>query len=710
MDTRRRKTRYLTCSIVFSLFVPLMLMCGEGGVAMASNSSFTVTLEDSAVAPVRGADVAVSEVGGRQVIPLAEVIPGQYTVQGIDPGEYDIRLASRGFLSDTYRVRLSAGSNSRGFVMGRDGERFYLAAGLRIYFRPVDDRLMIAAYGPEAQRRLRDTAQARSIVIEVPEVGRGARDSGAIVVAVQPVPGQRAPFTPDVAAMRDDLVAQGLDVVPALVIQRGPGAPQGLTQDLVVQFEPGVGEEQARSIAAGAGLEVRRAVLSTPNTYLLRDPGGPSYELLDVAQRLIEDRTVITAEPEILMPVELDQFTPNDLLYNLQTHLPLIRADHAWEEVEEFLGPALRGGSPDICIAVFDPDGVAPDHPDLTANLSDGAGKLLTSFNFQAMAAQTVAALGGDHGTQCAGTATAFFQDNRGTAGVAPNCRLIGARIPSPATGVMMADAFLWAAGIDNGNTTPGFPALPAQPADVISNSWGSSNAALSTALQNAFDRLTDNGRGGRGCVVTFSTGNLGYIQFTNIRRFAAYDRNIAVGASINTNPTSPVNSDQADPNGNTNNLAAAVDTRAFYNPFGPEMCIVAPSHTCYTSGALVDPTTSTVRVGNGALDGCPGATTCMDYATSFGGTSHASPTIAGTAGLILSVFPILGWDEARAILRRTAVRIDAGQTDPVGQYVDNDGDGVAEFSQWYGYGRLDVAAAARETAKVAVATYQAWS
>jgi hypothetical protein len=71
---------------------------------------------------------------------------------------------------------------------------------------------------------------------------------------------------------------------------------------------------------------------------------------------------------------------------------------------------------------------------------------------------------------------------------------------------------------------------------------------------------------------------------------------------------------------------------------------------------------------------------------------------------------PLLAWDEARAILRRTAVRIDAAQADPVGQYVDNDGDGIAEFSQWYGYGRVDVAEAVREASRLAVAVYNAWS
>jgi hypothetical protein len=682
---------------------------------MVATLAFTATVENSDAAPVTDAAVTVSPVDSRQRIRLAAGAPGQYTVRGVTPGEYEIRLSRRGYLTDTYRLQLPPGASFRGFVMGRRGERFYLAAGLRIYFRPVEDRVLFAVYGPEAERKLQAVATARSMdlqqLVPSPIEGLEPGDSAFGAVSVRPEVAARAPFTPDVAAMRDELEAQGVDVIPALVIQRGSAPPQGLTQELLVQFEPGVSEERARAIAAEAGLELRRAVLSTPNAYLLRDPDGPSYELLDVAQRLIEDQPVITAEPEIMMQLELDQFTPNDPLYNLQTHLPLIDADDGWEALGEFLGPAQRGGSPEICIAVFDPDGVAPDHPDLTANLSGGVGKLVVAFNFRAMAAQTVAALGGDHGTQCAGTATAAFDENRGTAGVAPNCRLIGARIPNPATDVMMADAFLWAAGIDNGNTTPGFPALPAQRADVISNSWGVSNAALSTALQNAFDRLTDDARDGRGCVVTFSTGNLGYVQFSNVRRFAAYARNLAVGASINANPTSPVNSSNPDPNGNTNNLVATVDTRAFYNPFGPEMDIVAPSHTCYdTGGNPVDPTTSTVRVGNGALDGCPGVPSCLDYATNFGGTSHASPTIAGSAALILSVFPLLAWDEARAILQRTAVRIDAGQANAIGQYVDNNGDGIAEFSQWYGYGRVDVAEAVREAAKLAVATYKAWS
>ena len=43
---------------------------------------------------------------------------------------------------------------------------------------------------------------------------------------------------------------------------------------------------------------------------------------------------------------------------------------------------------------------------------------------------------------------------------------------------------------------------------------------------------------------------------------------------------------------------------------------------------------------------------------------------------------------------RTTATQIDAGQLNAIGMCMDNDGDGVTEFSQWYGYGRLDVNAA----------------
>jgi hypothetical protein len=70
----------------------------------------------------------------------------------------------------------------------------------------------------------------------------------------------------------------------------------------------------------------------------------------------------------------------------------------------------------------------------------------------------------------------------------------------------------------------------------------------------------------------------------------------------------------------------------------------------------------------------------------------------------------LLSWDEAHEVIRRSAVRIDAGQNNAIGRYVDTDGDGVADFSQWYGSGRVDVNGAVREATMLAVAAFQAWS
>ncbi len=669
-----------------------------------THATVNVVVEDSASKPVGSASVTLRAAPRKAGISAAEGSLGNYSATGLQPGSYTLEVSKQGFLKESYSITLNEGRNSTQVVLGKRGEPWFYAAGRKIYFERVPDQFLIAAQGDNAARITEDVLGRRQMsgaeAFSREAESRPPRDSSFVRVST---PGAKRP---DARAMRDvtrDLERSGLTVTPALIVKRGEGPVQGLTNELIVKFADGVSEREVSRIAKEHGLKVRRRVLSSGNAYVLTSSTPPSYELLDVARELMKQEEVVFAEPELLMEVEKDQYTPNDPLFNLLTHLPLINCDNAWEILGEW-DPGLRGGSTEVCIAVFDTDGVTPNHPDLTANLGDGNTKLQTSFNFMNMTAQTVVGLGGDHGTQCAGSATAAFDNNQGTAGVAPNCRLIGARIPSPATGLAMADAFLWAAGINNGSADPNFPPFPAQPADVISNSWGAPNAALSAALQAAFDRLTDEGRERRGCVVTFSTGNLGYVQFSNIRRFAAYNRNLAVGASINSNPTSPVNSDQADPNGNTNNIAVTVDTRTLYNPFGPEMDIVAPSHTCYLNNALVDPTTSTVRVGNGAIDGCPGAPLCNDYATTFGGTSHASPTIAGTAALILTANPLLAWDEVKEILQRTAVRIDFANTDPIGQYVDSDGDGVAEFSQWYGAGRVDVAAATEEALLLYVA------
>jgi subtilisin family serine protease len=668
-----------------------------------------VFVERSDGRPVEDAEVELRGEESHRLEPSHT--PGLFEGRRLSPGTYELHAVGRdGELGPESReIELSAGHNGFTIVLGREGEPFFYAGGEKVYFEADETAFLLVARGEDAaeivpEMVLRHGFESERVptIMELgPEPLRtGPSDSACVTVRLPD--GERLEQAEGrLGGLVAALERRGLTVKPAVVVRRGERPVVGLTAELVVRFEASVTHEEVAAIAREYGLRSERAVLYAGNAFLLTRPGVPSYELLAIAQRLHEDVRVIYAEPQLLQQLEPDQFTPNDALWGNLTHLPLINCDDAWQTLGN-INSAIRGGSAAITIAVFDLEGVAPNHPELIAPLTDGTSKLVQSFNFNAMAPQAATALPGDHGTQCAGSATAAFNNNLGTAGVAPNCHLIGARLPSVVTGIEVADALIWAAGFNTGNTTSGFPALPARPADVISNSWGQSFAPLSAALRDCFDFLTVYGRGGRGCTVTFSVGNsIGYAQFSNVRQFAAYERNLAVGASININPTNPVNSFHQDPNGNTNNLPAAVDRRAFYNPFGPEMDIVAPSHTAYPPGAstaLIDPITSTTRVGLGSLDGCPGAAVCNDYAATFGGTSHACPTVAGAAALVLSVNPALSWVEVRQILRSTAVRIDAAQANPIGQWVDNDGDGVAEFSQWYGFGRLDVDAAVRAT------------
>lgn len=93
------------------------------------------------------------------------------------------------------------------------------------------------------------------------------------------------------------------------------------------------------------------------------------------------------------------------------------------------------------------------------------------------------------------------------------------------------------------------------------------------------------------------------------------------------------------------------------------------------------------------------------DYRSNFGGTSHATPLCAGTAALMLSANPQLTWTQVRDLMRNTAVKINPGETNANGRWQDINGnfsnqaayDGNPVFSEFYGFGRIDAAAAVRE-------------
>jgi hypothetical protein len=624
----------------------------------------------------------------------------------------------------------------------------------------------------------------------------------------------------------------------------------GISDEIVVQFESSATKAQIQAFAKEYDLDQLRPLVWMGNAFLFRHTGGASMELLDLVERLKQSSLVAFAELNLIHRVKPHAFTPNDFLYPATPHLQLIQADDAWEAIETST-TVPAGGSPDIVIGILDPYGVDPDHPELTGALSDGSQKQIANFDFSRWVPQTNPNLEAEHGTQCAGSATGKFDNGIGNCGVAPNCRLIGARIDLTASSTDIADAWVWMAGFPTGSTHPGFPAQLTNGADIISNSWGLPPTApdLDT-LRSALDFLTTYPRNGKGILMVFSAGNFGYEVVEIQNPLTADPRTLVVGASINVNPTNPVDSILPDPAGETLNLPAIVDTRAYYSPYGLSIDLVCPSNTTFglqadgvTLADFVDPIMAPVRsgavrtalhsaaaagaptieinsgagfflnsrimigppsdpnsetrtinavnigpngfpiltmdqpvnahpagtfvwsrigdwpsssvthttlrngvavgaaalpvqsvtgfaVGDAILVGDPGtldtepttvmavggqdltvvalknahlsgtsvdagvANFGMNRYMGFGATSHCSPTVAGAAALVLSVKPDLNWLELRSILLDSATPIDTGQANPTGAWQDLDGDGLPDFSQWYGNGRLNVYAA----------------
>lgn len=162
-------------------------------------------------------------------------------------------------------------------------------------------------------------------------------------------------------------------------------------------------------------------------------------------------------------------------------------------------------------------------------------------------------------------------------------------------------------------------------------------------------------GRAGRGAVVVCATGNdqrprVGY---------PARDPNcIAVGASTDG------------------------DELAWYSNHGPQVWVVAPSNGgqrgIYTTDVAIPG--RGFNTGSVALGGADGR-----FTNDFGGTSSATPLVAGLVALMLSVDPSLTPAQVKAHLAASARKI--------GPQAGYDAQG---HSHRFGHGRIDAEAALR--------------
>ncbi len=173
-------------------------------------------------------------------------------------------------------------------------------------------------------------------------------------------------------------------------------------------------------------------------------------------------------------------------------------------------------------------------------------------------------------------------------------------------------------------------------------------------------DYAVSNGRGGKGCIITFAAGNGN--EDCGYDGYASYGKVMAV-AACNDRGKRCIYSDFG------KNVWCSFPSSDFgYEPFGHP-------------GALTTGIYTTDRMGKAGYN--PEG----DYTDEFGGTSSSCPGVAGTAALILSANQDLNWEQVREIIKDTCDKID-----PAGGDYDSEGHSI-----YYGYGRINAEKAVKK-------------
>jgi subtilisin family serine protease len=416
-----------------------------------------------------------------------------------------------------------------------------------------------------------------------------------------------------------------------------------LYKEIVLRFKADVPQKRRNAILRESGLTLLARNPMIPEQMILSDTAmlHPGEALVRLAARLSLLDEVAFAAPNFVSQFRRNTPPTAAAPSSKQWHLRLIGATKAWQ--------ATRGKRA-ITIAVLD-DGIDVEHPELRGNIlrrpdpdeprdlcgrdfflpdSDG-----DHFNprpkrfrapFEEMSGNDI------HGTPCAGLAV-----GRGPRayGLAPNCRLLPVKVfhaDDLASESQVADAIRYAAAF----------------ADVISCSWG---GAKSPDIEFALQDARRFGRKGRGAVVVCAAGNEARTRID----YPASDPNaIAVGASTDA------------------------DAFADYSNRGPQVCVVAPS-----SGGDRGLFTTDVSIPARGFNSSGTGTGTGMFVDDFGGTSAATPLVAGLCGLMLSLKPDMTVEDVRATLVASAKKIGAASA-----YKTNG------HSNRFGYGRIDAAKA----------------
>ena len=425
-----------------------------------------------------------------------------------------------------------------------------------------------------------------------------------------------------------------------------------LSRDVVVKTD---NREAAIQAATEVGLSLKSEPAYAPG-YLVFNANSPVATIDAVTQ--LHHRGIASAEPQIYRNQFTFCFLPNDPLFSEEWHIRgrgqngAKKASDAkitpvWEQ-RDSSGNLIRGTG--VTIGITD-TGFQMDHPDLAAN---NIASLGYDFGTDQVGGNPVYS-SDNHGTAVAGVAAARGFNGEGVVGGAPYASLVSQRI----------DFGNFTDEIEASTYTHGGTSIR-----IKNNSWGSS-AATRLAELGTLSRAALASAAASGTIIHFSAGNS--LQDQGNVNFMGEQNSIytlAVAAS--------------------NDQARQTD----YSTPGASVIITAPSggDVYGLSTSRPQGTSTADRTGN---DGYNTSTSTDEYANlnytkHFNGTSSACPVVSGVTALLLQANSSLKWRDVKEIYIRSATKNDPSDSDWA-----RNGAGFS-FNHKYGAGLINASDAVR--------------